>query len=184
LDDDARRTLAGALDRCVSGDTGAFAEIVNSQQSMVFSVAYHCLHDRAVADELAQDVFLELYRNIHDIRSADHLVFWLRKVASRRSIDEARRRTRHRLLGFESAPEQFVEYRGADPLFRENVGRLLGQLPENARLAVILRYQEDLEPAEIAEVLGIPVNTVKSQLQRALAFFREKLSRSVKGAHS
>ena len=55
----------------------------------------------------------------------------------------------------------------------------MAALPEKARAIVVLRYQEDLDPAEIARVLGIPVGTVKSQLQRALALLREKLSRSL-----
>jgi RNA polymerase sigma-70 factor (ECF subfamily) len=50
-------------------------------------------------------------------------------------------------------------------------------LPERPRLIVILRYQEDLEPAEIAEVLELPLNTVKSHLRRSLAILREKLNR-------
>jgi RNA polymerase sigma-70 factor (ECF subfamily) len=56
---------------------------------------------------------------------------------------------------------------------------LVAALPEKSRAIVVLRYQEDLDPAEIARVLGIPVGTVKSQLQRALALLREKLSRVV-----
>jgi RNA polymerase sigma-70 factor (ECF subfamily) len=56
---------------------------------------------------------------------------------------------------------------------------LVAALPEKARAVVVLRYQEDLDPTEIAGVLGIPVGTVKSQLQRALALLREKMSRVV-----
>jgi RNA polymerase sigma-70 factor, ECF subfamily len=184
LNDEGRSALAFALEQCASGDAGAFAAIVRSQQRMVFSLAYHCLHDRAVADELAQDVFLELHKNLGLIRSPEHLVFWLRKVASRRAIDEARRRSRHLSLSLADAPEPAAEDRNADPVFQANLDRVLARLPEQARLAVILRYQEDLEPADIADVLGIPVNTVKSQLQRSLAVLREKLCRSAKGANS
>ena len=106
MNDEGRSALAFALEQCASGDAGAFAAIVRSQQRMVFSLAYHCLHDRAVADELAQDVFLELHKNLGVIRSPEHLVFWLRKVTSRRAIDEARRRSRHLSLSLADAPSR------------------------------------------------------------------------------
>ena len=66
-----------------------------------------------------------------------------------------------------------------DPLLGTALKKLVAALPEKSRAIVVLRYQEDLDPAEIARVLGIPVGTVKSQLQRALALLREKLSRSL-----
>jgi RNA polymerase sigma-70 factor (ECF subfamily) len=67
----------------------------------------------------------------------------------------------------------------ADPLLGTALKKLVAALPEKSRAIVVLRYQEDLDPTEIARVLAIPVGTVKSQLQRALALLREKLSRSL-----
>ena len=79
------------LARLVRGDASAFADIVQEHQSMVFSLAYHFLHDRGRAEEVAQDVFLRLHRHAASIKSDEHLVFWLRKVTCRRSIDETRK---------------------------------------------------------------------------------------------
>jgi RNA polymerase sigma-70 factor (ECF subfamily) len=62
-------------------------------------------------------------------------------------------------------------------MLAETLRRVVDTLPEKPRLVVLLRYQEDLEPAEIAEVLEMPVNTVKSHLRRSLALLREKLTR-------
>jgi RNA polymerase sigma-70 factor, ECF subfamily len=56
---------------------------------------------------------------------------------------------------------------------------MVDTLPEKARMVVILRYQEDLEPGEIAKTLGMPLNTVKSHLRRSLAMLRDKLSRTL-----
>ena len=64
-------------------------------------------------------------------------------------------------------------------MLAETLRRLVETLPEKARMVVVLRYQEDLEPAEIAKVLEMPVNTVKSHLRRSLALLRDKLSRSI-----
>jgi RNA polymerase sigma-70 factor (ECF subfamily) len=59
----------------------------------------------------------------------------------------------------------------------ETLRRLVASLPESPRMVMVLRYQEDLDPADIAEILDMPVATVKSHLQRALALLREKLAR-------
>ena len=63
-----------------------------ANQAMVFSIAYHFLRDHAAAEELAQDVFLQLYRNYGDLDSDAHVTFWLRRTASNRSIDYLRKK--------------------------------------------------------------------------------------------
>ena len=69
-----------------------FAGLVGQHQSMVFSIALHFLRDRPAAEELAQDVFLQLHHSMAELESADHVTFWLRRVTSHRCIDHARRR--------------------------------------------------------------------------------------------
>ena len=144
---------------------------------MVFSVALHFLRNRALAEELAQDVFLHLHQNLRAIESRAHLTFWLRRVASHRCIDQARRARLRPRVGLESAPEPAMARDDSDPLLAGLLQRLIAGLPERSRMIVILRYQEELEPAEIAEVLDIPIGTVKSNLHRALAVLRGKLDR-------
>ena len=75
------------LARAAGGDHAAFAELVREHQSMVFSLARRILRNTATAEESAQEVFLELYRNLGGIQSPAHLVFWLRKVTTHRCID-------------------------------------------------------------------------------------------------
>lgn len=177
---DAKVTMDGVEDtlgRAARGDHGAFAEIVREHQSMVFGIARNFLRDPAVAEELAQDVFLELYRNLGSIQSAQHLTFWLRRVTSNRCVDEARRRKVRPEVATEALPELAAAVAPGDPLLARSLGRCVGTLPAAARMVVVLRYQEDLEPAEIADLLGMPVNTVKSHLKRSLALLRVKMTR-------
>src|ERR1039457_3449313 len=156
-----------------------FGSLVRQHQAMVFSIAWHLLRDRAVAEELAQDVFLSLYQHLAELESPEHVQFWLRRVTSNRALDVARRRQRRPMVSLENAPEPVAMTPTGDPLLGTALKKLVAALPEKARAIVVLRYQEDLDPAEIARVLGIPVGTVKSQLQRALGLLREKLSRVV-----
>jgi RNA polymerase sigma-70 factor (ECF subfamily) len=150
-----------------------FEQLVDEHQSMVFSIALRMTADRGLAEEIAQDVFLEMDRHLEKLDSAEHACFWLRRVAMSRSTDALRRR---RARGM----EQWVEMEESHGAQREEKSSLLSTrleamleaLPEGQRAALILRYQEDLTPEEIASTLSAPVATVKSQLQRGLKQLR------------
>jgi RNA polymerase sigma-70 factor (ECF subfamily) len=165
------------LARARAGDHAAFTEILSEHQAMVFSLAYHFVRDRSTAEELAQEVFLDLYRDLAHIDSAAHLTFWLRRVTSHRCIDRVRRESHRRELALGTVPERSLPPVPRDLLLEDLLRRFVAELPECARMVVTLRYQEDLEPSEIAEVLDMPVNTVKSHLRRSIAILRAKLVR-------
>ena len=161
------------------GEIGAiasddFAGIVRQHEAMVFSLALHFLRDREAAEEVAQDVFLQLHSTLATLRSAEHITFWLRKVTCHRAIDYGRRR-RWPQVSLDDVAELQARVLTREPMLTRRLRRIIASLPENARLVVILRYQEDLTPIEIADVLDMPVATVKSHLQRSLARLREKV---------
>ena len=155
----------------------SFSDVVRNHQSMVFSIGLHFLRDRAAAEEIAQDTFLELHRHLGEIESESHAVFWLRKVASRKCIDAVRRRKLRAATALDSIPEPAAREHSTDPMLNRRLQQLIAALPERPRMMVVLRYQEELMPEEIARILEIPVGTVKSTLQRALGVLREKLNR-------
>jgi RNA polymerase sigma-70 factor (ECF subfamily) len=169
-----------ALTQSAQGDGLAFAELVREHQGMVFSIAYHFLQDRSLAEDLAQEVFLELYQSLDRIQSPSHLTYWLRRVTANRCIDQGRRKQRRRELALEEAPEPVEPSAAGDPLLLERLRQSLAGLPEKQRLVVILRFQEGLGPVEIADVLEMPVNTVKSTLHRTLADLRKTLTRKIR----
>jgi len=165
------------LQRARGGDHDAFGELVAANQAMVFSIAFHFFGDRDRAADIAQDIFLQLYRNLESISTPAHLVHWLRQVATRRCIDEVRR-SRLRAVPLDEVSELAAADRPTDPLLGRTLRRLVGALPEMQRLVVTLRYQEELGPEEISRIVGMRVNTVKSQLHRALLALRRKLEES------
>jgi RNA polymerase sigma-70 factor, ECF subfamily len=154
-----------------------FARIVADNQSLVFSLALRFLRDREGAEELAQDVFLQLYQKLGQIENPSHATWWLRRAICHRCIDESRKRKLRPRIGLESVPEPSAEGRHPDPMLNSRLRALVEKLPESARAVVLLRYQEDLDPGEIAETLDMPVSTVKSHLHRSLAVLRSKLER-------
>jgi RNA polymerase sigma-70 factor (ECF subfamily) len=156
-----------------------FASVLRAQQSMVFSIAYHFLRDRSAAEEVAQDVFLQLHRRFAELKSDEHVQYWLRKVASHRCIDYVRKRKSQAAIGLDDAPTPSVDGEPEDHFLNRRLQSLIASLPEKPRMVMILRYQEDLMPEEIASMMDMPVRTVKSHLQRSLAMLREKIDRSM-----
>jgi RNA polymerase sigma-70 factor, ECF subfamily len=161
-----------------NGNRDAFASLVRQHQGMVYSLALHFLRNEGQAEELAQEVFLELHRSLPSLESADHVTNWLRRVTSHRCIDQSRRDRNRPRLTLDDIAEPAASPRREDDFFlSEKLRKLTASLPEKARTVLLLRYQEDMEPAEIARTLDIPLNTVKSHLQRSLAMLRGKLER-------
>ncbi|HEY0157586.1 MAG TPA: RNA polymerase sigma factor [Thermoanaerobaculia bacterium] len=163
------------LARARGGDHDAFAELVERHEAMVYSLAYHFHGDRSRAEETAQDVFLQLYRNLGAIQSDAHLLFWLRQVATRRCIDQSRR-VKLKAVSLEDVELRVVD-KEADPFMDRLLRESIDTLPEMQRAVLALRYQEDLDPSEICRIVGMPVNTVKSHLHRALQALRRKLEK-------
>jgi RNA polymerase sigma-70 factor, ECF subfamily len=169
----------GKEQRVDNAEPRTFAAVLRAQQSMVFSIAYHFLRDRPAAEEVAQDVFLELHKRFEKFESDMHILCWLRKVASHRSIDYVRKRKLQAAVGLDDAPAPSVDGEPADHFLNRRLQSLIGSLPEKPRMVMVLRYQEDMMPEEIASAMDMPVRTVKSHLQRSLAMLREKIDRSM-----
>jgi RNA polymerase sigma-70 factor (ECF subfamily) len=131
------------------------------------------LSHRHEAEDLAQEVFLQLHRNLGLIESDMHLLFWLRRVTTNLAIDRLRRDHKHEILPLDDGPDIADEPRESDPLLQRRLRALVAALPADARAVVILRYQEDMDPTDIAENLEMSINTVKSHLRRSMAVLRE-----------
>src|SRR5688500_16323944 len=159
-----------------AGSDNAFAALVREHQAMVFGLAYHFLQCRAQAEELAQDVFLALHQNLARVESARHLLFWLRRVTSNRCIDTVRSAQRRRELPIEEIHEPGIMPRFNDPLLGELLRTVVAELPPQPRMVVTLRFQEDLDLSEIAAIVDMPLNTVKSHLRRSMDALRRKLA--------
>lgn len=164
-----------SLSRARAGEPAAFAALVRRNQRLVFSLALRMLSDRHKAEDLAQEVFLQLHRKLEVIESATHLEFWLRKVTAHRAIDQLRQEPRHQIVDLEESAALTGEAGDEDLLLQRRLGELVEQLPPAPRAVILLRYQEDLDPLEIARTLDMPINTVKSHLKRSLAILRSRV---------
>jgi RNA polymerase sigma-70 factor (ECF subfamily) len=174
------------LQRARHGDLPAFRELLRAHKTRVFSMALRILGNGADAEEVAQDVFLQLHGALAPIATGEHLKHWLLRAVSHRCIDRLRSQgSRPRLVPMAALPEDAqptTHEPGGDHLAIAQIHRLLPQLAPEARAVLLLRYQEDLVPSEIATVLAIPVNTVKSHLRRSLDWLRAQLAGDVHGS--
>jgi RNA polymerase sigma-70 factor (ECF subfamily) len=158
-----------------AGDLGAFGTLVRAHKRSVYSLALRMLGQPELAEDMAQEVFMQLHANLRSIQSADHLTFWLRKVTAHRAIDYLRRRPAVFFTSLDEAAEQIGSPDPGDPLLQRQLRQLVLGLNPDARAVVTLRYQEDLDPADIARTLDMSINTVKSHLKRSLDLMRQRI---------
>jgi len=159
-----------------------FRRLIETHQRMVFSIALRVTSDYATAEEVAQDVFLELHRTGERLAGDDHVKYWLRRVATHRAIDAIRRTALRPEAGAEEwMEEQFVDDSGVtSAAIQARLDELLRTLPEPMRVVVVLRYQEEMLPEEIARLLGQSVASVKSHLHHGLKLLRRKAAVTMK----
>jgi RNA polymerase sigma-70 factor (ECF subfamily) len=181
--DDA--TSDETLQRARSGDLQALRTLMRVYKVRVFSMALRILGNGADAEEVAQDVFLQLHGALAQVSTAGHLRHWLLRAVSHRCIDRLRSHgSRPRTVPIDALPESaqgLAPEPGGDMLAVARVRQLVLDLSPEARTVLLLRYQEELVPTEIATVLAMPLNTVKSHLRRSLEWLRAQLHRESHG---
>lgn len=165
-----------AVRRCLGGDSGAFAELLERYQNQIFSLVLRMVRNPADAEDLAQDAFVKAFRNLASYDPEQPFITWLFKIAHNTTIDFLRRKRPETV----SIPEDdSLVDRGlsaADAVVGEAVAeRLLGSLTPLYREALLLRHKEGLALKEIAGLLGIPEGTVKIRLFRARELLKDKV---------
>lgn len=160
-----------------------FRSLIETHQRMVFSIALRMLGDYNAAEEVAQDVFLDLHRSGERLATDDHVRFWLRRTTRHRAIDALRRRSSRP----DARADEWLEGEHAacpapalNAATEARLEALVRTLPEGLRAAIVLRYQEDMLPEEIAAVLGQSTASVKGQLHRGLILLRRKAAITMK----
>jgi len=185
LDPDAALML-----RVKQGDTRAFTELVEKYKQPVINIIYRTLRDLTEAEDLAQIVFVQVYKSAHRYRTTAKFSTWLFTIARNLCLNEIRRRTRHPTESLdiphpqqEGQPmRQFEDSKnlGAPETLlqgelEQKIEQALTELPENQRSAILLCRQEELSYEDIAEVLGCSLSATKSLIHRARETLKDKL---------
>ena len=171
------------VERCKKGEDEAWRELVDRFGSKVYSVAYHFTMKREDAEELAQEIFLRVFENLHRYDGGFPLVAWLVSLSRNLCIDRYRRAKRERSFRFVSDDAvvpllQSADDPAANALRKERVKILfsaLAEIPEDLAEILVLRDLDGLAYGEIGQALELPEGTVKSRLFRARAEVAKKI---------
>lgn len=193
-DDDGKATVVESdvqvIRRARRGEESAFAELLARFRAPVFNLCLRMLKNRDDAEDVAQEVFIKVFGMLE--RYDDRYAFrsWVFKIAANQCIDFIRR-NRVKLQSLDEpmnfkgeeierqfpdeapTPEETVETREIGQLLL----RITDELPPHYRSMIVLRHQEQLSYEEIAEVLDLPLGTVKARIHRARALMKDKLQR-------
>jgi RNA polymerase sigma-70 factor, ECF subfamily len=181
------------VSRAQAGSEAAYRELLGRYQRPVFSIIYRMVRDREQAEDLAQEAFVKVFNNIARYDPRYKFSSWIFKIASNLTIDFLRKKepdtvsidgsryartpdeeeaTRITVESREQTPEEFVEARelGAD------IESAIGELRPDYRTAILLRHVDGRPYEEIAEIMEIPLGTVKTYIHRARSELRETLA--------
>jgi RNA polymerase sigma-70 factor (ECF subfamily) len=169
------------IEACQRGDYDAFRLLFEAHKDRVYSIALRYSGDRAAAMDIAQDTFLKLLSSIRDFRADASFESWLYRIVVNRCLDHKRRGRRWApfLGGFLdalSAPAESALNKLLRDEKEQSVQEIVGRLPPEQRIVVVLRYTEGLPYENIAEILGCSAGTVASRLNRAHKILQRRLS--------
>ena len=185
LDPDAALML-----RVKQGDAAAFTQLVDKYKQPVMNLAYRTLRDVTEAEDLAQNVFVQVYKSAGRYQPAAKFSTWLFTIARNLCLNEIRRRSRHPAESLDQTHaeaddqplHQVEDKRVAAPPeqllhgeLEQKITDALAELPENQRTALLLCRQEELSYEEIAEVLGCSLSATKSLIHRGRETLKAKL---------
>lgn len=176
--------------RAMSGEQQAYDQLMNRYQPQIFSLMYRMVHVRTEAEDLVQEAFMKAFSSLRNFNFEYAFSTWLYKIATNNCIDHLRKKKLNMLsidapVSYKDS-EYHIElpdltyYPDKDMIRREHnliIQKAIDELPEKYKRVILLRHSEELSYEEIAQLLRIPIGTVKARLFRA----RELLNKFLKG---
>jgi RNA polymerase sigma-70 factor, ECF subfamily len=168
------------VERCRTGDDAAFGELVDRYRNLVYAIVGRMVPERALADDLAQEVFLRIHRGLPYFRGDARLSTWIYRIVANVCVEARGRRRLDMPLDERRDDRRPMEPASIDSSFadfelRDRLEKAIAQLPDNYRLLIAAHYLDGVQYDALAEALGIPIGTVKTHLYRAKRKLRELL---------
>jgi len=170
------------IDRVLAGQTEAYARLVDSYKSYVFTIALKVLENRPEAEEAAQDAFIRAFHYLKKFNREARFSTWLYRITFNTAIS-AKRKNKMRL---DSIENKIILHEGAaeDALERndkhEFIAQAMEKLNEMDKLSIQLYYLQEFSLEEVAEMMGQPTNTIKVRVHRARIRLAEELTKILK----
>ena len=174
------------LSRVIDGDLAAFDVVVDRYKGRLLNFVFRFIGDKEVAEDIVQETFLRAYRKRTYYEAIANFSTWLFTIAGNLAKTELRQRKRWRLLsldwndetqtGFDIADESYRPDRVTESeLIQRSIQRAIDSLPLNYKQVVILRDIDGMSYQDIAKIVGCPVGTVKSRVNRGRLRLQKKL---------
>lgn len=168
------------------GDDAAFEQLVKKYLKPIYNFLYQLTGDFSVVDDLTQETFIKVWKNMHRFDNKRSFKTWVFTIAKNTAYDYFKKKKTIPFSRFldEEGKNKLEDIADEDILPDEilmknevklELDKKLKELPEKYRLVLTLRYQEDFSLMEISQILNIPYNTAKSNHSRALKILREKI---------
>lgn len=182
------KDIQDLIQRALSGDQGAFAELLNKHKRLAYQLALSIVKDPAEADDLVQESFVKAFRFLSRYDSQYAFTTWLCKIVSNHCLDHLRRRKIRAVSLDAPIAGQNGDIKREIPDWTLNpewlfarkqrmisIELAINSLPPRYRRVIVLRHKEDRSYEEISRILGIPLGTVKAQIFRARELLKKKL---------
>ena len=168
--------------KCRNGDRKAMKLLISKWNPKVVGLAYRFTGDREVSNDIAQECWISILRNIKNLKDTSRFPYWLTRIVRNKSIDWIRKEKRRRTFIESSEPPVATVQpdldKTADPVVK--LRKHIKKLPHEQRLILTMHYLEGFGLQDIGKILEIPVGTVKSRLY----YTRKQLLLSLKGGES
>jgi RNA polymerase sigma-70 factor (ECF subfamily) len=168
LKDTGEREL---VQKALAGDERAFRQILEGHYTLIYSVVRGVAGQRAETDDIVQEIFIKIFRALGDFRGESRLSTWIYRIARNEALNAVDRR-KPAVIPIEDCME--LPDSGESPettlrrrMSRERLERFLDRLDEKQRVSIELRYIGEKSYEEIADIMGIPIGTVKTNIYRA-----------------
>jgi RNA polymerase sigma-70 factor (ECF subfamily) len=171
------------IDRYLTGDEEGFTMLVKKYQNRVINIVYSLTGKTGDADDIAQEVFIKVYRNLSSFKKRSGFSTWLYRITVNTTYNHLKKQKRHLPLGYAQEPAALTkssleELESSER--QELISEALGKLPFKFRTAIVLKEIEGLSYKDIAGTLGCRIGTVESRLFRARQMLKEILSPIIK----
>ena len=167
------------VQRSKEGDKEAFSALVNKYKTKVFRLVLSFIHDRDIADDLAQEAFIKAYLALPKFRLESEFGTWLYRITLNHTKDYLRKKTRIKEIHLDdlacAQEEEILTEEEQEEQKRRILYRILDELPEKYRLVLTLRDIQGFSYAETAKILKISPGTVDSRLHRGRKMLRKKI---------
>ena len=173
------------IKECLKGDNSYFEEIVKRYKNLVYSIVLRMVNEHEEANDLAQEVFIKLYKNLDKYYPEYKFSTWVIRITTNHVIDY-RRKKKQEVISIESLEQELSttdspEYIALQNEQKKMLERFVQELPEMYRLPIVLYHQQGLSYQEIAEVIEEPLSKVKNRIFRGRKMLKDSLSYAKEG---